>query len=64
MMASFSEEEAQAYLEMPYGVNFTTADFAGESDRDEAECFKICDDLAERGLITRVRHGGVTFSIR
>ena len=35
VMYLFSEEEAQAYLEMPYGVRFTATDFAVVSGRDE-----------------------------
>lgn len=55
----FSEEEAQAYLEMPYGIVFTAADFAEESGREEAECAKLCEDLAARGLLWRAYRSGV-----
>ena len=55
----FSEEEAQAYLEMPYGVMFTAADFAGVSDREESDCLKICEDLSSRGLLWRTVRAGV-----
>lgn len=61
VMYLFSEEEAQAYLEMPYGVRFTATDFAVVSGRDEEECLELCEDLAKRGLLKRLRRGGVTF---
>jgi ferredoxin len=54
----FSEEEAQAYIEMPYGVVFTAVDFAAESGRDEADCLAICEDLSKRGLLWRSRRAG------
>lgn len=57
----FSEDEAQAYLEMPFGVEFTATDFSLESGRDEAACLALCEDLAKRGTLYRVRRGGVSF---
>ena len=57
----FSEEEAQAYLEMPYGVEFTAAEFAEVSGRDEADCLALCEDLASRNLLFRVRRAGVAY---
>ncbi|THG38251.1 4Fe-4S binding protein [Adlercreutzia caecimuris] len=57
----FSEDEAQAYLEMPFGVEFTATDFSLESGRDEAACSALCEDLAKRGTLYRVRRGGVSF---
>ncbi len=57
----FTEDEAQAYLEMPYGVLFTAAEFAAESGRDEDECLALCEDLATRGLLWRARRGGVAY---
>ena len=59
VMHLFSEEEAQACLEMPRGVHFTAADFAVESGRDEAVCLELCEDLSSRGLLYRMRRGGV-----
>ena len=57
----FSEEEAQAYIEMPYGVYFTAADFAAESGRDEDACLAICEELASRNLLFRTRRAGVPY---
>jgi NAD-dependent dihydropyrimidine dehydrogenase PreA subunit len=57
----FTEDEAQAYLEMPYGVLFTAADFAEVSGRDEQDCLDLCEDLATRGLLWRARRAGTAF---
>lgn len=61
VMDQFSEEEAQACLEMPRGVHFTAADFAVESGRDEEACLALCESLSSRGLLYRMRRGGVAF---
>jgi ferredoxin len=60
-MFNNDESEAQAYLEMPFGVTFTAADFAAESGREEADCLALCEDLAKRGLLLRTRRGGVEY---
>ena len=57
----FTEDEAQAYIEMPYGVMFSAAEFAAETGRDEAECEALCEDLAARNLLFRCRRAGVPF---
>ena len=57
----FTEEEAQAYIEMPYGVLFTAADFAAASGRDEAACAQVCDTLANHGLLWRAVRAGVPY---
>lgn len=57
----FTEDEAQAYLEMPYGVEFTATDFAVSSGRSEEECRALCEDLASRAVLRRVRRGGVPY---
>ncbi|HZK24111.1 MAG TPA: 4Fe-4S binding protein [Oscillospiraceae bacterium] len=61
VMYLFSEKEAQAYLEMPFGVRFTATDFSVKSGRDETDCLKLCEDLAARGLLKRLRRGGVAY---
>ncbi len=61
LMMIMSEDEAQAYIEMPYGVVFTAVDFAAESGREEADCLALCEDLADRGLLWRARRGGVPY---
>ena len=57
----FSEDEAQAYLEMPFGEIFTAAEFAYQSGRDEAECAQVCETLAQRGCLFRAVRGGVPY---
>ncbi|MEG0324642.1 MAG: 4Fe-4S binding protein, partial [Raoultibacter sp.] len=61
VMYHFSEEDAQAYLEMPMGTYFTAVDYSVESGRSEAECLAILEDLSSRGLLMRVRRGGVPY---
>lgn len=58
-MRYWSEEEAQACIEMPLGIAFTAADFAQQTGRDEAECEALCYDLSYRGLLMRWNIGGV-----
>lgn len=53
-----TEEEAALYSEMPDYVEFTAADFALKSGRTEEECRDICEGLAEKGLLGRMRRGG------
>lgn len=57
----FDEDEAQAYLEMPYGVQFSATDFAVKSGRNEEECLALCEDLATRALLNRTRRGGIPY---
>lgn len=57
----FNEEEAEAYLDMPYGVLFTAQEWAQESGRDEAACREMCDRLAERGLLWRAVRAGMPY---
>lgn len=56
-----SEEEAAAYSEMPQYVDFTAADYAHKSGLDEAECRKMCDALADKGILWRGHRAGVPF---
>lgn len=60
-MQYWTEDEAQAYLEMPLGIAFTAADFAQQSGRDEAECEQLCYDLSYRGLLMRWTRAGVHY---
>ncbi len=57
----FTENEAQAYLEMPFGTLFTASEFAECSGRDEADCLALCEDLADRGLLWRARRAGTAY---
>ena len=53
-----TEEEAALFSEMPDYVEFTAADFALKSGRPEAECREICEGLAQKGLLGRMRRNG------
>lgn len=57
----FSEEEAQAYIEMPMYTMFTAADFAKESGRTEEECLELCNAIADRGLLRRIYKNNVPY---
>ena len=59
ILINFTEEDAQAYLEMPRSVWFTATDFSAESGRNEDECLEICEHLSEKGLLMRARRAGV-----
>lgn len=61
ILINFTEETAQAYLEMPWSKWFTATDFAFESGRDEADCLALCEDMATKGLLMRARRGGVPY---
>lgn len=57
----FTEEEAGIYLEMPFGVEFTPAQFAQESGREEEECKQICEDFAQRALLYHAHRSGIDY---
>ena len=51
MMAKYTEDEAQAFVDMPMGIKFTALDFAVSSGRSEEECQALCDKFAADGWI-------------
>lgn len=55
----FTEDEAQAYLEMPMGVLFTATEYAEQSGRDEDECLALCEEMAATNRLMRIRRNGV-----
>ena len=57
----FSEQDAQEFIDMPWGIYFTPIDFAEKTDRTVEECTDILDDMAGRGLIMRVVRNGIEF---
>lgn len=59
IMHLWSVDEARAMLEMPMFGLFSAYDWAASSGRDEGECAALLENLAGRGLIYRVRRGGV-----
>lgn len=48
-----TEEEAQAYIEMPYGVRFSAMDFQAVSGRSLEECTELCEHIANVGYLER-----------
>lgn len=48
-----TEEEAQAYIEMPYGVRFSAMDFQAQSGRSLEECTELCEHIANVGYLER-----------
>ena len=61
LMMLMSEDEAQAFLDMPWGIDFTAIDFAEQSGRDVKECVEICEELSGRGLIMRAVRNGTRY---
>ena len=57
----FSEQDAQEFIDMPWGIYFTPIDFAEKTDRTVEECTDILDDMAGRDLIMRVVRNGIEF---
>ena len=51
IMENFSEDDCQAFIDMPLGVEFTAYEMAAEEDRDVDECTEICERLADAGYI-------------
>ena len=48
-----NEEDAQNYLDMPWGREFSAYEYATISGKTFEECSAICDDLYSRGLLFR-----------
>ena len=51
IMDNFSEDDCDAYLSMPMGVEFTAFEMAAETGRDIDECTEICERLADAGYL-------------
>lgn len=60
-MYLYSEEDAEHLLEMPVGKMFTSTEYSVVSGRSDEECAQICEDLAHRGHLFRVRRAGVPY---
>lgn len=54
----FTEEEAQIYSEMPHYRDFSAAELAQETEREESECLRLCNQIADRGLLRRTYENG------
>ena len=50
----FDEDQAQAFLDMPMGVEFTAYEFAAKTGRDLEECEEVCEYLASEGFLVAI----------
>ncbi len=53
LMNEMSEEQAQAFLDMPWGEKFTALDLFEKGGRTLDECREVCDYLADTGYLCR-----------
>lgn len=53
-MHDLSEDEAQAYVEMPLGKKFTAVEFAAKTGRAIDECAQYCDALYNKAWLGRI----------
>lgn len=53
LLKKFTEDEALAFVEMPWGVAFTPIEFAAKSGRGLDECKEIADKFADGGYLCR-----------
>jgi NAD-dependent dihydropyrimidine dehydrogenase PreA subunit len=51
MMAHFTEDEMQGFVDMPMGVRFTPLDFSAKTGRDLEECKRLCQLFADDGFL-------------
>ena len=56
ILYSFTEDQAQAYLDMPWGQKFTAYDLHVNTGRSVDECTEICDHLASEGYLDRYEY--------
>lgn len=62
MLVSFTEEQAEAFLDMPWGEEFTAYDLYAKGGRTLDECKEVCDHLADRGYLARfTRNIGISY---
>lgn len=69
MMDTFTEEQAWAYLDMPWGVEFTVNEYYHKCqkegiDRSYEECKELCEYFSEHTYLPfRTRNEGITYNI-
>lgn len=69
MMDMFTEEQAWAYLDMPWGVEFTVNEYYHKCqkegiDRTYEECKELCEYFSEHTFLPfRTRAEGITYNI-
>ncbi|MEG1561234.1 MAG: 4Fe-4S binding protein [Raoultibacter sp.] len=53
ILKDFTEEDAQAFLDMPRGVEFTAMDLFAKTGRPLESCTEVCDRIATAGYLCR-----------
>lgn len=53
IMAKMTEDDAQAFLDMPWGVAFNALDVVANTGRAYDECVELCERLAKDGYLCR-----------
>lgn len=53
MMSKLTENEVQAFLDMPRGEKFTAIDLYENTDHTMEECEKLCEKIADAGYLCR-----------
>lgn len=53
MLGRFSEDDAQAFLDMPWGQEFTAVDLWAKTGRPLDDCKDICERWADEGYLCR-----------
>lgn len=53
IMTELTEDQAQAYLDMPRGRQFTALELSQESGRSLEECERYCEEISKAGWISR-----------
>ncbi len=62
VMAKFTEDEAQAFLDMPMGEKFTAIDLYEKTGRPLDECKELCEHAADAGYLCRfTTNNGITY---
>ena len=62
MMAKFTEDQAQAFLDMPMGEKFTAIDLYEKTGRPLEECKELCEHAADCGYLCRFENNsGVVY---
>ena len=54
LMEAMTEDDAQAFLDMPWGREFRPLEFCMETGRSLEECTDVCERLAKAGYLFRI----------
>ena len=60
---TFTQEQAEAFLDMPVGVQFTAMDLFAKGGRTLDECSEVCEYIAKKGFLMRHEDSnGITYN--